>query len=38
MQLDNENEKYEFKPVNVCLKIDPVSCPARAEGLVNKVN
>ena len=25
----------EFKPVKRCLKIDPVSYPARAEGLVN---
>ena len=28
-------ENSEFKPVKLCLKIDPVSYPARAEGLVN---
>ena len=28
----------EFKPVKLCLKIDIVSYPARAEGLINMVN
>ena len=30
-----EKENSEFKPVKLCLKIDLVSYPARAEGLVN---
>ena len=32
-QLVSEREKSEFKPVKLCLKIDLVSYPARAEGL-----
>ena len=32
-----EKENSEFKPVNLGLKIDLVSYPARAEGLVNMV-
>ena len=31
----SEKENSEFKPVKICLKIDLVSYPARAEGLVN---
>ena len=34
-QLVKEKENSEFKPVKLRLKIDLVSCPARAEGLVN---
>ena len=34
-QLVQERENSEFKPVKLCLKIDLVSYPARAEGLVN---
>ena len=30
-----EKENSESKPVELCLKIDPVSHPARAEELVN---
>ena len=37
-QLVKEKEYSEFKPVKLCLKIDLVSYPARAEGLVNMVN
>ncbi len=29
-------ENSEFKPIKLCLKIDLVSYPARAEGLVNR--
>ena len=32
-----EKENSEFKPVKLCLKIDLVSYPARAEGLVNRI-
>ena len=28
---------FKFKPVKLCLKIDLVSYPARAEGLVNMI-
>ena len=35
-QLVKEKENSEFKPVKLRLKIDLVSYPARAEGLVNK--
>ena len=35
MQLVWEKENSEFKPVKLRLKIDLVSYPARAEGLVN---
>ena len=31
-------ENSEFKPVKLCLKIDRVSYPVRAEGLVNMIN
>ena len=34
-QLVLEKEYSEFKPVKLCLKIDLVSYPAQAEGLVN---
>ena len=34
-QLVKEKEYSEFKPVQVRLKIDLVSHPARAEGLIN---
>ena len=34
-QLVKEKENSEFKPVKLRLKIDLVSYPARAEGLVN---
>ena len=34
-QLVSEKEKSEFKPVKLRLKIELVSYPARAEGLVN---
>ena len=34
-QLVQEKENSEFKPVKLRLKIDLVSYPARAEGLVN---
>ena len=34
-QLVKEKENSEFKPVKLRLKIDHVSYPARAEGLVN---
>ena len=37
-QLVKEKENSEFKPVKLHLKIDLVSYPARAEGLVNMVN
>ena len=37
-QLVQEKENSEFKPVKLGLKIDLVSYPARAEGLVNKIN
>ena len=30
-----KKENSDFKPVKLCLKIDLVSYPARAEGLVN---
>ena len=30
-------ENSEFKPVKLCLKIDVVSYPARAEGSVNRI-
>ena len=36
-QLVEEKENSEFKPVKLRLKIDLVSYPARAEGLVNMV-
>ena len=36
-QLVLEKEKSEFKPVKLRLKIDLVSYPARAEGLVNMI-
>ena len=36
-QLVWEKENSEFKPVKLRLKIDPVSYPARAEGLVNRI-
>ena len=32
-QLVKEKENSEFKPVKLCLKIDFVSYPVRAEGL-----
>ena len=32
-----EKENSEFKPVKLRLKIDLVSYPARAEGLVNRI-
>ena len=32
-----EKENSELKPVKLGLKIDPVSYPARAEGLVNMI-
>ncbi len=35
--MKEEKENSEFKPVKLCLKIDLVSYPARAEGLVNMV-
>ena len=35
MQLVQEKENSEFEPVKLRLKIDLVSYPARAEGLVN---
>ena len=35
MQLVEEKENSEFKPVKLRLEIDLVSYPARAEGLVN---
>ena len=31
------NKNSEFKPVKLHLKIDPVSYPARAKGLVNMI-
>ena len=34
-QLVKQKENSEFKPVKLRLKIDLVSYPARAEGLVN---
>ena len=34
-QLVQEKENCEFKPVRLCLKIDLVSYPAQADGLVN---
>ena len=37
MQLVYEKENSEFKPVKLRLKIDLVSYPARAEGLVNRI-
>ena len=37
-QLVSEKKNSEFKPVKLYLKIDLVSYPARAEGLVNRVN
>ena len=37
-QLVQEKENSEFKPVKLRLKIDLVSYPARAEGLVNSTN
>ena len=37
-QLVKEKENSEFKPVKLRLKIDLVSYPARAEGLVNSIN
>ena len=36
-QLVKEKENPEFKPVKLCLKIDLVSYPARAEMLVNRI-
>ena len=36
-QLVKEKENSEFKPVKLRLKIDLVSYPARAEGLVNSI-
>ena len=36
-QLVYEKENSEFKPVKLRLKIDLVSYPARAEGLVNMI-
>ena len=36
-QLVKEKENSEFKPVKLRLKIDLVSYPARAEGLVNMI-
>ena len=36
-QLVKEKENSEFKPVKLRLKIDLVSYPVRAEGLVNMV-
>ena len=36
-QLVEEKENSELKPVKLRLKIDLVSYPARAEGLVNLV-
>ena len=36
-QLVQEKENCEFKPVELRLKIDLVSYPARAEGLVNRI-
>ena len=38
MQLVYEKENSEFKPVKLRLKIDLVSYPARAEGLVNVID
>ena len=35
--LGEEKENSEFKPVKLRLKIDLVSYPARAEGLVNRI-
>ena len=35
-QLIKEKENSEFKPAKLRLKIDLVSYPARAEGLVNR--
>ena len=32
-----EKENSEFKPVKLRLKIDLVSYPSRAEGLVNRI-
>ena len=37
-QLVYEKENSEFKPVKLRLKIDLMSYPARAEGLVNMIN
>ena len=37
-QLVYEKENSELKPVKLRLKIDLVSYPARAEGLVNSIN
>ena len=34
-QLVLEKENYDFKPIKMCLKIDLVTNPARAQGLVN---
>ena len=36
-QLVKEKENSEFKPVKLRLKMDLVSYPARAEGLVNMI-
>ena len=36
-QLVKEKENSEFRPVKLRLKIDLVSYPARAEGLVNMI-
>ena len=36
-QLVSEKENSEFKPVKLWLKIDLVSYPIRAEGLVNMI-
>ena len=35
--LGEEKENSEFKPVKLRLKVDLVSYPARAEGLVNRI-
>ena len=37
MQLVYEKENSEFKPVKLRLRIDLVSYPARAEGLLNMI-
>ena len=37
-QLVKEKENSDFKPVKLRLKIDLVSYPARAEGLVNMIS
>ena len=37
-QIDLEKENFEFRPVKLRLKIDLVSYPARAEGLVNMIS